>query len=403
MSPLPAFSLLRFLNYKSDKQSRSSSYRTAQVPAQLNKSCRSGKPRYLTREVGRTLHIPLEEHPPSSTAKLQLLPAELYLHLTSFLPFSSIIALSHTCPQFLHWSPVVIEHLFDRFHSASETPSRLDDQERYKRIIRTGRQWKINRRRLLPRALQHRLFCHSCHTDHEASEFSITALRDPLPECIRSEGRLWVCPSVSWTFDQTVAVNRNARHVHDNEYHHCDCLHHFTHLHIDTTTTMVLAYLLARYIRPGNVTNTATLKYIRTALKSTHLRICPHLSISDPRVRARFMPECKRTFEMTANQCGCRLCSGRLFRNDEVACTECLTNVQFRRKMANGMTYLYLLTLKSIDERFLSRNNGEMWRRIVTLPSEMERLNDEWDPFNFRSVDTVTVEENPFDGGCFVL
>ncbi|KAL8894084.1 MAG: hypothetical protein Q9207_008551, partial [Kuettlingeria erythrocarpa] len=238
---------------------------------------------------------------------------------------------------------------------------------------------------------------------HSLSEFSITALRDPKSVCIRSEGRLWVCPSVSWTFDQTVA-DRSAGHPEHEAFQHCDCRHHFTRLHTDTTTTsLVLAYVLTGYARPGNVTDAATLKFIRAALISTHLRICPHLSISDPPVRWRFTSNCKRTFEMTADQCGCRVCSGRMFGDDEAACPVCFTEVQFRRKVANGMTYLYLVTAKSIDERFLSGKRDRMWRRSVTLPSEMGRLDEEWDSSSFESYETVTVDENPLDGGRFVL
>ncbi|KAI4167810.1 MAG: hypothetical protein LQ346_009069 [Caloplaca aetnensis] len=406
MSSLLSFTLLRFSNDQSDKQLYRSSNRAPQPPAQTKKPSQSSEFRKLTRHSGRKLHLSLEGHPPSTIAKLQLLPAELYLHLTTFLPNSSIVALSYTCGQFLRWSPVVVENLFDRFHSASETSSRLDDQERFKRTIKAGPHWAITRGplSLMLRGYQRERFCHSCHTAHSLSEFSITALRDPRSVCIRSEGRLWVCPSVSWTFDQTIAVNRSAGHPDHEAFQHCGCRHHFTRLHTDTTTTsLVLAYLVTDFARPGNVTNADRLEFIRAALKSTHLRICPHLSISDRPVRRRFASDCKRTFEMTADQCGCRVCSGRMFGDDEVACPVCFTKVQFRRKVANGTTYLYLVTAKSIDERFLSRNRGRMWRRCVTLPSEMGRLGEEWGTASFESYGTVTLGENPFDGGRFVL
>ena len=225
-------------------------------------------------------------------ASLEGLPVEIVLRIQHFLPQSGAIALSHTSQRFHRLpSKVLVEDLFDRYPSASESPERLADQTLYKELL--ARQ-KINRpsisnsrllRRHLDDAFTPMTYCHGCRKLEPSADFSPAAPSNSrsLRRCRRWEGLLYSCPWRIMTLDEATTLchnyNLNRPGIHEKVDGLCGCKQHFT-------TILELGYGQAAHIY--NAFPICLLKgaaYHIEVLDTLRVRICPHTSISDVRVR----------------------------------------------------------------------------------------------------------------------
>lgn len=238
--------------------------------------------------------------------------------------------------------------------------------------------------------------CASCVVEHPLSEFSITALRENRQRCIREEGRLWLCPSMIWSFEQAVERGRGR----DVDYGLCACKQHFTALfrgHVIQAFPVHTSHDFARLFWI----------HVFLALKSIHLRICPHMSFSDRKLVQCFSSLCTRAFDEGKWDCGCDDCNKPLQRIGKYCCSECSTRIQFRiQRNISGSVTAYLLVGKPISEPFLAVSGHGAWKRLITLPSQFQRRKEEWETHQvYGQVDRhqrLSPAGDPFKNTCFI-
>ena len=336
-----------------------------------------------------------------SVGRLQTLPPELFLHTARLLPGSGIVALGHTCRSFYCMLPVHISDLFDRFHSPSESEERLLDQEEYLHIINTDEFEEVQSP---TEWIRHELyFCHSCGTEHAATEFSIAALGEPSSKrrCLKYEGFLWICPEQIWSYSKVASFIEKPSYFPRGP---CVCGQHYTTLLRSTNSSekffnlVVQAFPLKTFETPSCIDWVT----INDILAYRHLRICPHTSLSDPGILRCFFEGCGRTFNMHRVECGCFICKPRLLyrtrhRRD---CETCGTQVQFRlwRNPETGEVTIYILVGRIIKDTITGRSGPDgfvaAWKNYVFAPSEIKRLKEEWqDVMAVRAEDPECIQQ----------
>ena len=311
---------------------------------------------------------PITLRPPGQEALLMhLLPTEIILLIGSLLPTSGQIALGHTCRRLHSTFSTGVEDLFDRHHSSSETLARLQDQKVYKQIIKKSRFTYY--------------FCNGCLTQHKSSDSSIQNLREPANarRCLKHEGMLWICPSKIWSYEETIGNHRrfsaadHKRPINQTPVDSlCTCKQHF---YRNFDGLGVSAFPIKVFSNDTRITLIALFR----ALKLIHLRVCPHISISDSFVFSCFDAKCTRTFTMPELVCTCRFCRFPDFP-EERACRKCSTLIRFRKyhnDAADSIT-IFLVVVKILDKEYLDFKNGLPWKNLVSSPSEVQRLKQEW-------------------------
>ncbi|KAL9580529.1 MAG: hypothetical protein Q9212_004437 [Teloschistes hypoglaucus] len=335
----------------------------------------------------------------SDGASLHTLPPELFMVITDFLPPRDIISLSHTCRKFYHHSPLRIEDLFDRFPSTSESEARLSDQKAYKDLLSSK---KLDRR---PR--KKKLFCASCSEYHSYCSFSITAQREPSErrQCLVHEGVLWMCPFQMWTSAQIAAFKNkdgtwNMPSQSMSLSSPCPCMQHFT--------AYGQGYIIQIFpLGTFDQQNSISFRKIKLLLRSCHLRICPHSSLSDAKFLEAFDASCMRTFHNRTRDCECRLHHGA-YEPQEIYCHMCHMIVFFRRQLeTDGSITLYLLLNAFIPENQDTHLIDE-FPRILTLPSEIQRRTEEWNTYSLYPDDApiprdqiLAPNRNPYNRSTF--
>lgn len=314
----------------------------------------------------------------SPRASLHTIPPELVLSITDFLPSRDIISLSHTCQKFYRHSPLRIENLFDRFHSAGESKARRSDQKAYKDLLSS--------KKLSCRPKTKKLFCASCSEYHPYSSFSITAQREPSEKrrCRDHEGCLWMCPFQVWTSAQIASFqSKDDTAIRPWQpfasWGPCQCMQHFT---VTRASGILQIFPLGNFDQQ----NPISYRKIKRLLNSCHIRICPHHSISDVKVLADFDASCTRTFDNHTSDCECRACH-HFLDDDSRMCGECATSFFIRRRNeTNGSITLYLLVLVFFlpikDDLSLTEEDRALWENVKTLPSEFQGRTEEWKTYN---------------------
>lgn len=276
--------------------------------------------------------LPTSLSPPRTV--FGLLPTELLLLISSFLPSSGKLSLSYTCRRFHSIFTILVEDLFERWPSPSESKSRRHDQDLYKSIVRATH--SSNRPQSSENVSPQRPNCRLCSEENLCSDFSITALRrrDNQQVCIKHEGLLWVCPSNSWNYEQASALGQDLASLGPRLKAQarpfpggiglCPCKQHFTTVH---NSTIIQAFPIKRFASQAMM---PTPTMVAQLLEDVHLRICPHRSMSSPQIPKCFRPNCIRTFDMDKSQCPC-LCCRNWLKFKWKYCYPCFTEVQFRR------------------------------------------------------------------------
>lgn len=308
-----------------------------------------------------------------NNVSLYTLPTELLLHINDFLPKSSILVPRRTCRRFYYCYSPNIEDLFDRIHSLSESPERLQDQKFFKECLGPG---QPNEMTSDPSLGLCRQFCSACRMDHHVSEFSMATSREPgyKRQCMKHEGLLWICPFTEWSFDELTATDRHpacdlcssGHTTHLAESHPqglCKCKQHFVAIF---DGHLVQAYPIKIFESKASMTSAI----VTAMLESIHVRVCPHLSVNDPKVSEW----CERTYGMYAFQCNCRSCR-RAINQQFRACGLCDTHNGFRHGMVGGKVVLYLWIRKCIHH--LDDIDSKRWKALLFLPSEIKRLKEE--------------------------
>lgn len=145
------------------------------------------------------------DFPSEDTATLLLLPTELLLLIASVLPDSSAVALTQSCQRFRYTFSMNVENLFDRFHSSSESTTRLCDQKIYKAIIHRSRlndAWPDS-----TSCQPQRYYRNACRIEHDRKDFSMPSWSAPADErrCLKDEGLLWNCPLSIWSYEEAIS------------------------------------------------------------------------------------------------------------------------------------------------------------------------------------------------------
>ncbi len=139
-----------------------------------------------------------------------------------------------------------------------------------------------------------------------------------------------------------------------------------------------------------------------------HVRICPHTSISDPKVLNCFSFLCGGEKPWCKWSSNCQSVRRREPVKD-MSCETCGTSFQFcMQKSMNGHPMLFLLTRKTLRNRNLplgADENIEMWQSHISLPSEFKSLKDDWErrskvlsKFNKGDWKIMTTASDPFRG-----
>ncbi|KAI4170344.1 MAG: hypothetical protein LQ348_007127 [Seirophora lacunosa] len=355
-----------------------------------------------------------EEGDHGTKSPLSLLPTELCLLIVQHLPQSGVIALSHTCRRFYNMAPVRVEDLFDRHHSPSETRQRRLDQVEYRKLNckryseglgDTDAKRKGNRRK--------GYHCGPCAMEHGRHRFSLAALngRASRRRCLIHEGLLWICPLKVWTYQDLDPFIHDPRTFTGGG---CRCGQHFTTIaaipiyHSNrpggdiSYNRIVQAFPICAFWSQAHVSR----HVVGSLLKDRHLRICPHTSLSDRRIRNDgFSEACTRTFgdaSSIPNDCGCQVC--RRQRPDPArTCERCSTKWQFRlqrRRDDSTELALWLLVSRVVSQPGMGGHIvPHDWKNLVFAPSEIKRLKEEWKTHKPGRVEGTKdcIATNPFD------
>ncbi|KAL8759133.1 MAG: hypothetical protein Q9184_003714 [Pyrenodesmia sp. 2 TL-2023] len=250
---------------------------------------------------------------------------------------------------------------------------------------------------------------HTCQSFHRMAP-NLKALRESDKGLrMKNKGLLWICPSKVWSREEVLKFLQNPQSFPRGP---CPCNQHFTDLfhrfsnYVGHSFDMIVQ---AFPIHTFQNQNLITQQIVDDFLASRHLRICPHASMSDPRVRRCFSERCTRTFDEFRLDCNCRSCKAP--RVDiSTMCMACGTQTRFRlqRHAETGEVTLYLLVGKVIKETgsgFFSDNDlTPDWKEYVFAPSEIQRLIEEWKIYTAGPVENpgqarqiITSARNPFN------
>lgn len=228
---------------------------------------------------------------------------------------------------------------------------------------------------------------------------------------MKHEGRLWICPSNIWTYEQITAlseqlVNFGPRLKAQNQsfpggFGLCHCKQHFNTVDDEM---IIQAYPI---IWLPKFAPMPTREGVAQLLRDVNLRICPHRSMSDPEIPECFRRRCIRGFGKDGGPCLCATCRRQVITESSL-CHKCRTKVQFRRQTnADGSTTLYLVVGRfPLDGSILKKYAYCFWLDRMFVPSEMQRLKDEWETYTPLLVkdpainqQLLTPERNPFAKG----
>lgn len=248
--------------------------------------------------------------------QLQRLPTELLLKVESYLPESSVIALSHANSRFYRSASRVIEDVIDRHCIRSRrTANRRRAKENtkmYLKIDDKGHEQEsetANETRI--RQQQLRYVCVTCRKVKGHHSFSLAATRGPSNkrQCLAHEGRLWICPDKIW---DTHFAKRMCRAMSrsrdmltlegDSMSGLCACGNHYLFFENDA---VIQARLIKIWLGPVGGTLELDIKNIK---RNFNIRCCPHMSISNRKVLDRFSGQCQRSFSASAVICFCKIC-----------------------------------------------------------------------------------------------
>ncbi|KAL9011044.1 MAG: hypothetical protein Q9173_004080 [Seirophora scorigena] len=359
-------------------------------------------------------NAPALEEDDGGTRSPLLLPTELCLLIMQHLPQSGVIALSHTCRRFYNMAPVRVDDLFDRHHSPSESRQRRLDQVEYRKLnykrYSEGLGDADSKRTNSRRKGYH---CRPCAMKHGRCRFSLAALngRASRRRCLMHEGLLWICPVKIWTYQDLGPF------IHDPQTFPsggCPCGQHFTTIaavpnHNSnrpgskiSSNRIVQAFPVCAFWSQAHVSRYA----VDAVLEGRHLRICPHTSLSDPRIRnSGFSEACTRTFgdaSSNPSDCGCPVC--RRQRPDPAqTCERCSTKWQFRlqpRGHDSGELALWLLVSRVVSQPGMGGHIVPAdWKNFVFAPSEIKRLKEEWQTHKAGRVEGLedSIATDPFD------
>lgn len=239
-----------------------------------------------------------------------------------------------------------------------------------------------------------------------SSSFSLAALRGPQEtrQCLLHEGKLWICQEHVWSygearkycfggdFDYKSVLQRRARMQGA-----CKCLTHFLSFQAN-------ALIQAIPVAANYTINTRMLVH-RNFLE---IRFCPHMTLNDPKVLKCFSPACERGFSEAAENCQCRNCTRRE-ADEKMQCSKCKTSFQFRLHRSgnlNNQIVLYFLIRKDLcsvgsDRQVSAEDFNRSWRNHVSLPFEIPKLKEEWQPWKAMYAHSAEHERSVIDTDPF--
>ena len=159
-----------------------------------------------------------------------------------------------------------------------------------------------------------------------------------------------------------------------------------------------------------------------------HSRVRPHYNMAYLAWMLEDSLGCTRTFDMTAEQCGCRVSRGSI----STFCYYCWTRQEFRlhKHRDTGTVVVYLLIIKTIPDdltakdiclikrfsarlfgrdlpkaRFVQDSNPIRWSSLFYAPSKIKPLEDHWNTYQFENKTSpalqklMTRDQDPFRSG----
>lgn len=352
---------------------------------------------------------------------IQRLPDELMLLIMDHMSDPSIVALSHTCSRLYRIATRVVEDIFDRIHYPSESQSRLADQFELKGLLadenNNNEKKKREERMSNPAARkpQQQYNCVKCNNQYGATFFSLAALRGlaETRQCVVHEIRLWICPFRIWSYTKAEKLCYGAGcHPHSLPPKQaavcglCRCRQHFLLLH-DNAVIQAIPILL---FVGSNFKSMAS--RIETTRPQISTRLCPHMTMGDPKVWNRYSSHCERKFSGSADTCNCNMCKSKEDEGNR-QCSQCLTSFQLRVRRFDGpekVLVVYLLTRKVLSNASDDQtgNDIQTWVNHSSFPSEFKGLKEEWhwtfsgDDGSVYKDERRILEDSPFaDGFCW--
>ena len=338
---------------------------------------------------------------------LPIVPTEVLLIITNFLPPSNILSLAYSCRAIRQKLSISAPQIFDGSNACqANSPVEWIDIGRFRFSTFTGKRdvgnserlellCLLDRDRMLP---SFKAICSGCAATHDRSLFSTHALAQTNREriCRGLTGRIWICPH--WIFDHNlVMTSRDPKGRYRCGKYMCGGLG------VSVSITEKNFRVLWPIVSLPGLNKLPPKKIVGDVMSSLDFPVCEHIRSSDDFVKSFYSPDCRNLRggafdEARHTPCQCSSCALlpppptreqwahaiNYSRLDQLCddymggrCHTCRSLFNFSASWETNRSHLLLFVVRReiVDFRGCT---DPAWIKQMTDPAEFDRLEKAW-------------------------